>query len=218
VTPALDVQVDAVLFDMDGTIVDSNALVEQMWSVFAKEEHFDPREVIAFAHGVPSIDTLRRFLPDSVDVEPWFARISRWEQEHFDGVSEVTGAGELLDAMPADAWAVVTSALREPALTRLAAVGFPPPRVLIGANDVARGKPDPEGYLAAAQTLGVDASRCVVFEDTVAGILAARAAGAVPVVMGGVQHQAMDGIARLSDWTPVRVEQGTKARLRLFTR
>ncbi len=216
-TQALDIQVDAVLFDMDGTLVDSMVIVEQMWSSFAEEQRIDPGEVIAYAHGVPSRDTLRRFLPDSADVEPWFARVSRWEQEHFDEVTQVPGAGALLDALPADAWAVVTSALRGPALARLGAVGFPSPRVLVGADDVGKGKPDPEGYLAAAHALGVRPSRCVVFEDTVPGILAARAAGAVPVVMGGVQHEAMDGIVRLSDWRSVRVEQGTQARLRLVS-
>ncbi|MCB2414004.1 HAD-IA family hydrolase [Demequina sp. TTPB684] len=216
-TGHLDVQVDAALFDMDGTLVDSNAVVEQMWSAFANEQSLSPSDVIAFAHGVPSMSTLRRFVPDSADIEAWFARISRWEEEHFDEVTQMPGAGQLLEALPADAWAVVTSALRLPALRRLAAVGFATPAVLIGADDVGMGKPDPEGYVAAARALGVDPSRCVVFEDTVAGILAARAAGAIPVVMGAVRHEAMEGIARLSDWRGVRVEQGTEARLHLLS-
>lgn len=214
-TASLDVQVDAVLFDMDGTLVDSNALVEQMWSAFAREQRVDAGEVIAFAHGVPSIDTLRHFLPHSADVGSWFARISRWEHEHFDGVVEVDGARALLEALPADAWAVVTSALRGPAAVRLDAVGFPAPRVLIGADDVSAGKPNPEGYLAAARALDVDATRCVVFEDTVAGIRAARAAGALPVVIGRVEHDVTQGIARLHHWRDVRVQQGSGARLRL---
>ncbi len=213
----LDVHADAVLFDMDGTLVDSMALVDKMWTVFAREQELDPSDVIAFAQGVPSIDTLRHFVSSGSEVERWFARIARWEHEHFDEVVPIPGAGNVLRSLPDDAWAVVTSAVRAAALARFDAVGFPSPRVLIAADDVTRGKPDPEGYLAAAHALGVDASRCVVFEDTVAGIRAARVAGAQPVVIGGVQHDSMHGLPRLADWRAVRLEQGRDARLRLTT-
>ena len=216
-SPRLDVRVDAVLCDMDGTIVDSNAMVEQMWSAFASEQDLNAREVIAFAHGVPSIDTLRRFVGEPAQVEAWFARISRWEHEHFFEVAEIAGAGEFLRRLPGSAWAVVTSALHAAAAARLEAVGLPVAPVLIGADDVHRGKPDPEGFVAAARVLGVDPARCIVFEDTVAGITAARAAGTLAAVMGTVEHPVMEGIPRLSNWRGVSAAVEADGRLHLWS-
>lgn len=175
---------DAILFDMDGTLVDSNAVVEAMWAGFAATWNLDVAQVLAFSHGTPSIDTLRRFLPSDQDLQTWLDRIGSWEVEHFDEVRPVGGAVELVTALPGDRWAVVTSAIADAARRRLAVTGFPAPSVLLGADDVSKGKPDAEGFVTAATALGFDPRRCVVFEDSPAGIAAGLAAGCTVVRVG----------------------------------
>ncbi|NTV39923.1 MAG: HAD-IA family hydrolase [Demequinaceae bacterium] len=207
--------VDAILFDMDGTLVDSNSVVDEMWGRFAVTLGLDPQAVRTFAHGTPSTATLRRFLPTHESFDDWFAKIAVWESENFGHVGAVAGAVELVASLPADRWAVVTSALRDAARIRLEGVGFPAPLVLIGADDVTRGKPDPEGFLAAAEALGVDPGRCVVFEDSPAGLEAALAAGAQAVVVGDLDAPVTLGLRRIRDWTGVNYERTSEGRLRI---
>ncbi len=179
---------DAILFDMDGTLVDSNSVVEAMWADFAATWDLDVAQVLAFSHGTPSIDTLRRFLPSDQDLHTWLERIGAWEIDHFDDVHPVPGAVELVGALPSHLWAVVTSAIADAARRRLHVTGFPAPSVLVGADDVSRGKPDAEGFVSAAKALGVDPRHCVVFEDSPAGIAAGLAAGCTVVRVGGSTH------------------------------
>lgn len=207
--------VDAVLFDMDGTLVDSNAVVDQMWTQFAVTLGLDPQAVRTFAHGTPSTATLGKFLPAHESFDDWFARIAAWEGGSFGHVGAVAGAVELVNSLPRKSWAVVTSALREAARVRLEGVGFPSPLVLIGADDVSRGKPDPEGFLAAAQALGVDPTRCVVFEDSPAGLEAALAAGAQAVVVGTLEAEVTRGLRRIADWTRVTMSAAQDGRIRV---
>ena len=200
---------------MDGTLVDSNSTVDGMWNAFAAECGLDPLEVRTYAHGVPSTATLRRFLPADQSFDDWFARIASWESESFGHVVEVRGALHLVRSLPADAWAVVTSALRGAASIRLESVGFPAPRVLVGADDVERGKPDPEGFVRAAKQLGVDASQCVIFEDSPAGLEAAIAAGARAVVVGELEAPVTVGLPRLLTWRGISASQTADGRIRL---
>ncbi len=195
--------VSAILFDMDGTLVDSTALVESIWTEFAAANHSDPREVIAFAHGRPSRDTITAFAHHRDQIGAWNARFARWEAERFDAVRAIPGAVSLVGSLPSHSWAIVTSALREPARRRLTRLGFPAPPVLIGADDVTHGKPHPEGYLAAARILDVDPVDCVVFEDTPAGIQAGLSAGCTVV---GVGREALHPW-RVTDMTAVTVTQ-----------
>jgi len=211
--PTAPLVVDAVLFDMDGTLVDSNATVDAMWTQFAITLDLDPVAVRRFAHGTPSTATLGEFLPDGEDFDEWFTKIAVWEGGSFGHVGEVTGAIRVVKSLPVDRWAVVTSALREAARTRLKGVGFADPRVLIGADDVSRGKPDPEGFLAAARALGVDPSHCVVFEDSPAGLEAALASGAIAIVVGDNDAPVTRGLRRLRDWTGVTVTVNGEGRL-----
>ncbi len=192
---------DAVLFDMDGTLVDSTAVVEAVWTEFAAANDADVSSVLAFGHGRPSRDTIARFAADSARVEEWSAWITTAEGARFTGVIAIPGAVDAVRSLATDRWAIVTSAIRLPALERLAQAGFPTPRVLFSADDVTQGKPHPEPYLAAASALKVDPARCVVFEDATAGIEAGLAAGCTVIAVGDVEA---DGIAgRIADFTSV---------------
>lgn len=171
------IECDAVLLDMDGTLVDSKAIVERMWLVWADRHGIPAETILAVAHGRRTLETMRLVAPHLATPEE-AARLDAMEALQKGGEVAVPGAKALLDALPAGRWAVVTSAVRQVASTRIAAVGLPSPAVLVGAEDVQEGKPSPEGYLHAAVCLGVPPHRCVVVEDTPAGIEAGRAAGA----------------------------------------
>lgn len=202
----------AILFDMDGTLVDSTSIVEHMWGEFAAANHVDAAAVVTFAHGRPSRDTIARFAADPQSVSAWLATFATWEEHGFDEVVEIPGARDLVAAVPRGRWAVVTSALRGPALRRLDAAGFPEPTLVVGADDVEHGKPSPEGYLAAAAALGVPPEQCIVFEDTDAGLDAGRAAGCMVVAVG---DQARADV-RVKDLTQVSLDTvGDQLRLRI---
>lgn len=200
-----ELTVTAVLCDMDGTLIDSNALVDVIWNEFATAHGLDGGEVRAFAHGRPSRATVARYLADEDQVRVWIDRIHIMETSRFDAVAEIPGAAAFIRDLPAHRWALVTSALSAPARGRLRAVGIQEPAVLIGADDVERGKPDPEGYSRAAQMLSVPPGECVVFEDTDAGIQAGLAAGCAVVVVGANRSAATAGLPRVADMTEVSV-------------
>jgi mannitol-1-/sugar-/sorbitol-6-phosphatase len=165
-----------VLFDLDGVLADSTPAVARVWAWWAREHGFDPDEVVRLAHGRPSRTTIRELLPDG-DHEAENREVERREIADVEGVIPLPGAVELLQALPAERWAIVTSCTRTLAGVRIRAAGLPMPKHLVTSNDVRNGKPDPEPYLKGAQTLGVPAAECVVFEDAPAGIRAGKAAG-----------------------------------------
>jgi sugar-phosphatase len=191
------------LFDMDGTLVDSTAMVEQLWAEFAAANGADRDEVIDFAHGRPSRDTIARFTVPADDRDRWMAWISDSEATQFEGTLALPGAVALTRAMPPGRWAIVTSAMRRPARARSGAVGIPAPPVLIAADDVAHGKPSPEPYRDAASALGLDSEDCVVFEDAPAGVEAGLAAGCTVVVVGELDTPVVAGLARVPDLSHV---------------
>ena len=195
----------ALLFDMDGTLVDSTAVVEQIWAEFADRYEADLQEVLRYAHGRLTIDTVRRFLPAGVDAHAAATDLDADELERLDGIVEVPGAADLLRALQGAPLAVVTSASRELARRRMAAAGVPPPSVIITAEDVTSGKPSPEGYQRAATILGVPPEDCIVFEDAEAGLQAALASGGRPVVVGGHTSATTEGLPRLIDLTGLEV-------------
>jgi len=182
-------RVQAVLLDMDGTLVDSDAAVERSWRTWAAEYPVDPGRGPLVAHGLPAVSNVRRLRPDLSEDEAAAAAQHQLELE-YDDVADVTatpGARELLaelDRMGLP-WAVVTSADPILAEIRLAAARIRP-AVLVTAGDVRAGKPDPEGYLQAARRLAADPGRCLVVEDAEAGVRAGRAAGATVAALKAV--------------------------------
>jgi len=171
------IRCQALLFDMDGVLVDSTDAVARVWQNWAIARGFDPEKVVRAAHGRPSIDTVRDFLPDA-DSHSENLEVERQEIEDLEGVIAIPGALALVSSLPAGRWTVVTSATRPLAEVRLKAAGFPILPTLITAADILRGKPDPEPYEKAAARLGYSPSECVVVEDAPAGIRAGKAAGA----------------------------------------
>ncbi len=174
----LDKTYDAFLFDMDGTVLNSIAVVERVWSEWALRHGFEPDVLLKTIHGVRASDAIRQLGLPGVDPVAEAKLLLKEEMEDFEGIVEIPGSVRFLNALPADRWGIVTSAPIELARRRMAAAGIPMPRMIVSGEEVSAGKPSPECYLLGARRLGVDPARCLVFEDAVAGILAGEAAGA----------------------------------------
>jgi sugar-phosphatase len=174
----------AVLFDMDGTLVDSIGSVERSWVRFSEEYGVDPALLMGF-HGVPARGVLEVLMPD-VDQDVAFARIESLEVEDVDGVVALPGAADSLKTLAAQGIpiAIVTSARRPLFAARVAASGLRAPAAVVTADDVPLGKPAPDPYLAAADALGVDPTDCLVIEDAVSGIRSGVAAGCATLAVG----------------------------------
>jgi sugar-phosphatase len=172
-----EIRCSAVLFDLDGVLIDSTPAVSRVWAGWAIEHGLDPDTVVRIAHGRPSRNTIRELLPNS-DVEREDREVERREIEDLDGVVLLPGARQLLEALPSDRWTIATSCTRALAEVRLGAAGLPIPKTLITSTDVKIGKPDPEPYLKAAARLGFAAADCIVVEDAPAGVRAGKAAAA----------------------------------------
>ncbi|MBT2533968.1 HAD-IA family hydrolase [Arthrobacter sp. ISL-48] len=201
-------QFDAILFDMDGTLVDSTAVVERTWRNFAAFHGLDDETVIGHAHGRPTAETVSFFIGNPELAESETARITHAESIDTDGVTEIPGAAAVLEALADQKWAVVTSAGTDVARARMKACGLVLPEVFVTVEDIKVGKPHPEGYLLACTRLGVDPQRCLVFEDAGPGIAAGLASGASVVVVGGYQGSETAGLHTISDFTDVVVEPG----------
>lgn len=166
----------ALLFDLDGVLADSTPSVTRAWSAWARRVGLDPDELLPKVHGRRAIETIRSVRPE-LDAEAELATLVADETTDNDDTEEIPGARALVSALPPDAWAIVTSGLREVATARLVAARIPLPRIMITAESIERGKPDPECYLRGAAALGVDPAECIVVEDAPIGAAAARAAG-----------------------------------------
>lgn len=193
----------AVLFDLDGVLVESRAAVERQWTRWSREHGLDPEYVIPIAHGRPTIATIREVLPQA-DADAELLVMEQREIEDLEGVKAIAGAADLLASIPPDRWTIVTSGTRDLAETRLRYVGLPVPNVMVTASDIQNGKPHPEPYLKGAAALHVPAKECVVVEDAPSGIRAGHAAGArvisVPTTYSREEISEADFIVnRLSD-------------------
>ena len=189
----------AFLFDMDGTLLDSSAVVERVWREWAQRHGIEVDALMAVMHGVRAEDLVRRFARDGMDIAGEIDALFRAEMDDIEGVLPIAGINAFIERLDPARWAIVTSAPRELALRRIQAVGLPVPRHLVAAGDVTRGKPDPEGFLKAAEALGVPIGDCLVFEDSAAGLQAGRNAGARIVAIGG-HVEAADALAVLADY------------------
>ena len=166
----------AMLFDLDGVLADSTRSVVRAWSAWARRVGLDPDELIPKVHGRRAIETIRSVRPE-LDAEAELTTLVADETTDNDDTVEIPGAGALVRSLPSDAWAIVTSGLRDVATARLVAAGIPIPAIMITAESIERGKPDPDCYLRGAAALGVAPAACVVVEDAPIGAAAARAAG-----------------------------------------
>jgi len=166
----------AILFDLDGVLIDSTRSVDRQWRAWAREKGIEEEKVMAIAHGVRSIEVIRAVAPhlDAPSEVQW---LERHEAEDQSDVTVMPGAAELIGAIPDGRWCVVTSGTRLLATARLRLGGLPIPKVLVTADDVTNGKPHPEPYLKGAELLGMKPAECLVIEDAPAGIQAAHAAG-----------------------------------------
>jgi mannitol-1-/sugar-/sorbitol-6-phosphatase len=187
----------AILFDMDGVLMDSTPSVERVWRTWAAQHGLDPDRIASLAHGRRSIETIRAVAPE-LDAEKENVIVEQMEIDDKEGVTALPGAAELVAHLPSDRFAIVTSATRPLAVARLGYAGIPVPQHMITADDVIHGKPSPEPFLKGAALLGFAPADCLVFEDSPAGIASARSAGmkaiALQTTYSADQLQAANGI------------------------
>ena len=206
----------AFLFDMDGTVLNSIAAAERIWSAWAVRHGVNVETFLPTIHGVRAIDTITRLNLPGVDAEAQAAFITKAEIEDVEGIVEIPGAAAFLKSLPADRWAMVTSAPRDLALRRMAAAGIPEPAVMITAEDVTAGKPDPAGYRLAANRLGLEPADCLIFEDATVGIQAAEAAGApLMIITTTHQHPLETAHATIASYRDIALSIDSDGQLRL---
>jgi mannitol-1-/sugar-/sorbitol-6-phosphatase len=208
----------AILFDLDGVLVDSAAWIELQWQRWAERRGLDPGPFLRVCHGRRALETIRLAAPD-LDAEAEVARFDPAEEAVAAPLRAVGGAERVLAALPAGSWAVATSGPRATAIARLRRAGLPVPDVLITAEDVRRGKPDPDVYLRAAERLAVVPGRCLVVEDAPAGLEAGRAAGMTTLALTTTHSAAeLQAAALAADLTRVhlgRIERDPSGSWRL---
>jgi len=201
----------AILFDLDGVLVDSTGSVDRQWRAWARQKGVDEEMVIAIAHGVRTIEVIKRVAPH-LDAEAEVEELESREADDHEGVSVMPGSAELLQSIPEGRWCVVTSGTRHLAASRLRFAGLPVPKILVTADDVANGKPHPEPYLRGAKLLGMNPEECLVIEDAPAGIESAHAGGMKVVGMASTfqpaQLTAADAVVRKLAEIRVVVEAG----------
>ncbi len=200
----LTLRARALLLDMDGTLVHSTGEVETVWRLWCRRHRLDPEPVLAMCHGVRSRDVIRTLAPQ-LDLAQEVALLDDLEIHHTGQAEALAGARTLLASLPVERWALVTSASQRVARHRLRSAGLPLPALLVGAEDVEYGKPDPDPYLLAAERLGLAAADCLVFEDAPAGISSALRAGCRVVQVGGRQRLSPGISALIQDWRQVSV-------------
>ncbi|WP_421170810.1 HAD-IA family hydrolase [Aeromonas dhakensis] len=200
----LTLRARALLLDMDGTLVHSTGEVETVWRLWCRRHQLAPEPVLAMCHGVRSREVIRTLAPQ-LDLAQEVALLDELEIHHTGQAEALAGARTLLADLPVERWALVTSASQRVARHRLRSAGLPQSALLVGAEDVEHGKPDPAPYLLAAERLGLAAADCLVFEDAPAGISSALRAGCRVVQVGGRQRLSPGISALIQDWRQVSV-------------
>lgn len=212
---AIALQARALLLDMDGTLVQSTAGVETVWRLWCQHHGLAPEPVLAMCHGVRAKEVIETLAP-WLEMAAEMARLDALELAQGGVAEPIEGVVPLLNGLPARDWALVTSASQRVATGRLADAGLPLPGLMIGGDDVVRGKPDPEPYRLAAARLGLDPADCLVFEDAEAGIASALQAGCRVVQMGGKRLHSERVSGWVQDWRQVLItREATDLHLRL---
>ncbi|HZH12199.1 MAG TPA: HAD family hydrolase [Microvirga sp.] len=203
------------LFDMDGTLIDSTEVIEEIWHRWAERHGIDGHAVLARSHGRQAMETVKLFAPEGIDLEAETAWFNEQAAQGTQRIKAVSGAREFLSKLEPHEWAIVTSAKRSLAEEWLAVAGLPQPRTFIAAEDVSRSKPDPEGYRMAAEHLGCDPTEAIVFEDAQAGMEAGRGAGSKVVGIGPSSHLAHLADSWISDFRQVEAFREASGGFRL---
>ena len=208
----------AFLFDMDGTILTSIQAAERVWGRWAQGHGLDVAAFLPTIHGKRTEETVRGVNLPGVDPVAEAAWITAAEIEDVVGVEAIRGVADFLASLPAERWAIVTSAPRALAMARIAAAGLPLPQVLVAAEDVGRGKPAPDPFLLGATRLGVAPGDCLVFEDTLAGLASAAAAGMESVVVTVTHGHPLEmDVVGVVDYAELRCVPAADGRLRVVT-
>jgi sugar-phosphatase len=208
---------DAVLLDMDGTLVDSTECVVRQWRNWAERHGLELQPILAISHGRPTLETIQLIAPHLATTEEVHA-FDEAELEDSEGIKAIRGAAPFVAALPDNRWAVVTSASQKLARLRLQCAGLPIPRVLVSSDDVRRGKPHPEPYLLAAARVGIQPERCLVIEDAKAGVEAALAAGMQVVgITTTLSSEELGGIHSIASFEElqIRIEDSAVAAIRI---
>lgn len=201
----ITIECKAILFDLDGTLVDSGVCIENLWAAWAKDNHVDVEYVNSIIHGRTIEETLKLISPYFYNQE-CIDEIKRRAINALSHVKPIPGAIEFMKKLPGDRLAIVTSGAREVSMRSITGAGIPVPAVMITAEDVTHGKPDPEPYLQAAIRLGVQPGDCLVFEDAASGIHSAVAAGMRVAVVGSGHHDFLDEASiQLTDYANIQV-------------
>lgn len=185
-----DIKIDAILFDLDGVLVDSTLVIKRHWQKWADKHCLELKNIMEIAHGRTTVDTIQIIRPD-LDAKLETENIIKEEAIDTNGLFEINGAYNLLSQLPSDAWAIATAGTKITALTRLEYCNLPTPNILVTADDIKKGKPNPEPYLLAAKLLNINPENCIVIEDAPAGIEAAHAAN-IDVIAVASTHQTSD--------------------------
>lgn len=209
----------AILFDLDGVLIDSTAVITRHWQEWAQRHGLDVEAIMQVAHGRRTIETMRLIAPH-LDLDEEERRFTAAEVTDTEGIITIDGALALLQSLPPDAWAIVTSGSRELAAARLRSRGLPVPPILVTADDVVNGKPHPEPYLLGARRLGLAPDQCVVVEDAPAGLRSAADAGmrAVGVATTHPIEELAGATLTTRQLGDIQVVAGTGARLAIRVR
>ena len=206
-------EADLLLLDLDGTLVNSNESVHRMWRAWCEKENIDAEKLLARSEGRQGCDVVAEFAPhlDPVAEDAW---IIDYQLRDVTGVVPIAGVHEAIASLGDEGWAIVTSCVRDLAHARLRAVDLPDPPLLVPADDpgVARSKPHPDGFLRAAGLKQIDPAACVVFEDSQAGVRAAKAAGMRSVAITAASSEAPPADYATTDWRGVAMRRGSSRR------
>ena len=198
----------AILFDMDGTLVDSSLVIERAWIWWANSRGVPLAPVLEVQQGRPNREVLRQFAPQGTDIEAESIAFRQFEEADTDGIVALPGVRQAIAAAGEGLWGIVTSADRSLAEVRLRATGIPIPDIFVTADMITRGKPDPECYLLGANALGVPPADCLAFEDAPAGVRSARSAGMrVAGVLSSLTAKQLGADWHIRDFGSVEIER-----------